>query len=68
MPNLNAALACAQLEQLDSFIKNKNPLIALLSIATSFIQILSYGTGFFVAMLSHFFKHLQLAKIKDKKD
>jgi len=52
----------------DSFIKNKNPLIALLSIATSFIQILSYGTGFFVAMLSHFFKHLQLAKIKDKKD
>ena len=26
MPNLNAALACAQLEQLDSFIKNKRQL------------------------------------------
>jgi aminotransferase in exopolysaccharide biosynthesis len=26
MPNLNAALACAQLEQLDSFIKNKRSL------------------------------------------
>lgn len=26
MPNLNAALACAQLEQLDSFIKNKRKL------------------------------------------
>jgi dTDP-4-amino-4,6-dideoxygalactose transaminase len=26
MPNLNAALACAQLEQLDSFIENKREL------------------------------------------
>jgi dTDP-4-amino-4,6-dideoxygalactose transaminase len=26
MPNLNAALACAQLEQLDSFIQNKRSL------------------------------------------
>jgi dTDP-4-amino-4,6-dideoxygalactose transaminase len=26
MPNLNAALACAQLEQLDSFIQNKRKL------------------------------------------
>lgn len=29
MPNLNAALACAQLEQLDSFVKNKRELNAL---------------------------------------
>ncbi|MFN7119122.1 MAG: LegC family aminotransferase [Saprospiraceae bacterium] len=29
MPNLNAALACAQLEQLDAFIKNKRELAGL---------------------------------------
>lgn len=29
MPNLNAALACAQLEQLDSFIENKRELASL---------------------------------------
>ncbi len=43
MPNLNAALACAQLEQLDLFLKNKKQLADLYSVffaktSTSFIK------------------------------
>ena len=36
MPNLNAALACAQLEQLDSFIQNKR--ILAKNLTTDFIR------------------------------
>ena len=35
---------------IDSFIKNKNLKIALLSVITSFIQLFGYGLGFFIAL------------------
>jgi glycosyltransferase involved in cell wall biosynthesis len=46
---------------LDSLFQNKNPQVAIVSIATSFIQFLGYGLGF---LQSQFFRQVKSKKIR----
>jgi glycosyltransferase involved in cell wall biosynthesis len=46
---------------LDSLFQNKNPQVAIVSIATSFIQFLGYGLGF---LQSQFFRQVKSNKIR----